>query len=184
MREDIDRWNAKFSGREIPDAPSPDPLLVDCEHLPNAGSAIDIACGSGHNAVWLATRGLDVTCVDGSVEGLRLALGLARRCGVSLTPIVADLDVDPIAGRFDLVVVMHYLNRALYRSLPARLNTGGVLVVKTFNTEFLERKPGFNPDYVLARDELPELITGLTILDYAQSPPAWPGKTHMVCRKD
>jgi SAM-dependent methyltransferase len=183
MRDDITRWNEKFSRRDIADTLAPDPLLVECEHLPAAGSAVDIACGTGHDAVWLATRGLAVTCVDGSIEGMRLALALARRHRVTLTPIVADLDACPLAGRFDLVIVMHYLNRPLYRSLPQRLKAGGILVVKTFNTDFLEHRPNFNPDYVLARDELPGLLPNLEILDYAQSPRRWHGKTHIVCRK-
>ncbi len=183
MRADIERWNGKFRGREAAAAPSPDPLLRDATWLPDGGSAIDIACGSGHNAVWLAERGFEVVAVDGSIKGLRLARELATRRRVSLQSVVADLDSWIPAGRFDLVVVMHYLNRTLYRQLPGLLAKGGILVVKTFNLDFLEQRPGFSADYVLAAGELPTLFPGLEIIDHAESPADAPGKSHIVARK-
>ncbi len=182
MKADIDRWDRKFRGREAPGAPRPDPLLQEAVRLPRGGSAIDIACGSGHNAVWLAERGFEVTAVDGSIEGLRLARALASRRGVELRLLVADLDSWQPAGRFDLVVVMHYLNRNLFRALPKLLAPAGVLVIRTFNRDFLAHRPGFSGDYVLEPGELPTLFPGLEILDHAESPADAPGKSHIVCR--
>ncbi|MCZ7598325.1 MAG: hypothetical protein M5U09_12265 [Gammaproteobacteria bacterium] len=77
MKSDIDRWNERFAGREPADRPRPDLVLAACRHLPAGGAALDVASGSGHNAVWLAHRGFDVTAIDGSVNGMRLAVDLA-----------------------------------------------------------------------------------------------------------
>ncbi len=183
MKEDIDRWNAKFAGREAGDTPSPDALLATTPHLPGGGLALDLASGSGQNAVWLAMRGFDVTAVDGSLNGMRLALSLARRCGVAIRPVVADLDAFEMAGSFDLVVVMNYLNRPLYRRLHRFVSPGGILIVKTFNRDFLDSHPRFNPAYVLDDGELPGLIDGLTVIEHAESPPGDAGRSHLVCRR-
>ena len=183
MRIDIERWNGKFRGREPALCPTPDPLLAGVSWLPARGSAIDIACGSGNNAVWLAERGLEVIAVDGSLEGLRLASGLAARRRVGIRPFVADLDTWVPAGRFDLVLVVRYLNRALLRRLPRLVAPHGILAVKVFNRDFLERRPGFNPSYLVDRGELPTLFASLEILDYQESPPESFGQSHIVCRR-
>lgn len=183
MKSDLERWNRKFSGREAGASPQPDEILTDCRYLPAHGTALDVASGSGQNAVWLAQRGLRVTAIDGSIEGMRLALALARRCGVGIDAVVADLDRYPLAGRFDLIIVMNYLNRPLYRILGNHLLPGGVLIAKTFNRDFLERRPGFRADYVLGPGELLELFGNLDILDHAESPPSAPGKSYLVGRR-
>lgn len=183
MKSDIDRWNERFAGREPADAPRPDPVLAACPHLPEGGSALDIASGSGHNAVWLALRGFDVTAIDGSVNGMRLALDLARRCGVTIRPIVADLDRYPLAGRYDVVLVLNFLDRTLYRALPERLVPGGVLIAKAFNRDALADRPDMNPDYVLEPGELPRLFPGLEVLEHAESPAGGESRSHIVCRR-
>lgn len=183
MKADIERWNEKFADREPADAPSPDPWLVATPHLPPGGRALDLAAGSGHNAVWLAEQGFDVTAIDGSINGLSLAKRLARRRGVNLCAAVYDLEHFELAGRFDLVIVMQYLNRPLFARLPGWLARDGILAVKTFNRDFLEKRPGFNPEYVLADGELPRLFGGLEIIEQAESPPDAFGRSHIVCRK-
>lgn len=183
MKSDIDRWNERFAGREPADRPRPDPVLAACRHLPAGEAALDVASGSGHNAVWLALRGFDVTAIDGSVNGMRLAVDLARRCGIVIRPIVADLDRYPLAGSYDVVLVLNFLDRALYRALPERLAPGGILIAKAFNRDALAERPGMNPDYVLEPGELPRLFDGLEVLDHAESPAGGEGRSHIVCRR-
>lgn len=77
------------------------------------GRALDLACGEGRNAVWLAERGWDVTAVDFSARALEKARDLAVRRGVAVRLVEADLaDHEPEPGGADLVVV-------LYLHLPA-----------------------------------------------------------------
>jgi tellurite methyltransferase len=183
MKEDIERWNRKFAQRSPEQQATPDSLLSSTRYLPSGGSALDIAAGSGNNAVWLAQRGFHVTAIDGSINGLRLATALARRNGVDIHAVVADLDHYPLVGQFDLVIVMHYLNRTLYRTLADQLAIGGVLMVKTFNRDFLKSKPSFNAEYVLEAGELLRVFDDLDVLEHRESPPGEVGKSHIICRR-
>ena len=183
MQSDIDRWNRKFRGRAVAERPTPDDWLIDNPWLPSEGSALDLASGSGQNAVYLAQQGLDVTAIDGSREGMALALALANNCGVALRTVVADLDTHVPDGQYDLVIVFHYLNRDLFPRLPGLLKPGGMLMVKTFNMDFLARKPGFNPDYVLQPGELSRLFAGLDVLADRESPASAPGKSLFAGRR-
>ena len=83
------------------------------------GRALDLACGSGRNAVWLAFRGWPVTGVDFSDVALEQARGLAAERGVEVDWVEADLlGWRPFDAAFDLVVV-------LYLQLPAERARGG-----------------------------------------------------------
>ncbi|MFT5113495.1 MAG: tellurite methyltransferase [Parasphingorhabdus sp.] len=183
MHEDIQRWNKKFAGREISTAPDPDDCLIDNLYLPGIGDALDIASGSGQNAIYLAQKGLNVTAIDGSETGMQLAEGLADNCGVAINRIVTDLDNYQLIGSFDLIIVLHYLNRDLFRQIPTHLKPGGVLVAKTFNEDFLQGRPSFNPDFVLKPDELLTLFSGLDVLQHLQSPDDAPGKSLLIAQK-
>ena len=77
------------------------------------GTALDLACGEGRNAVWLAGRGWRVTGVDFSDVAIAKARELAARRGVDVELVCADLlDYEPDPGAYDLVVV-------LFLQLPA-----------------------------------------------------------------
>ncbi len=72
MHPDIERWNRKYQNGNPNPAFEPDPLLSDYRHLLDGkGKALDVACGVGHNALFLARLGYDVVGVDGSIVGLR-----------------------------------------------------------------------------------------------------------------
>lgn len=72
------------------------------------GRALDLACGEGRNAVWLAGRGWDVTGVEFSPRALAKARELAAARGVALTLVEADLtEYEPAPGSADLVVVLY-----------------------------------------------------------------------------
>ena len=72
------------------------------------GSAIDLACGEGQNAIWLATRGWTVRGVDYSGVAIEKARARAQRDGVDVDFVEADLvEYEPEAGAFDLVLVLY-----------------------------------------------------------------------------
>ena len=109
---------------------------------PRAPRAIDLACGAGRNAVYLAERGWDVTACDVSLEGLRAAQTLARKRGVSLRLFCQDLETAQLpVEHFDLVVSFFYLQRELFPQIKAALRPGGFVVFKTYTTDQL-RFPG------------------------------------------
>lgn len=164
VREDIERWDAKYA-RARPRF-DPDPLVVEQAAQLGGGTALDLACGVAANALFLAGCGFEAFAVDGSFEGVRLGMAESRRRGLPLLAFVADLDCYPLPPeRFDLVVVIRYLNRGLFPAIRASLRPGGVLVYRTFNVRHLSDSPTFNPDYLLQPGELLERVRGLEVLD-------------------
>jgi SAM-dependent methyltransferase len=108
-----ERWNERYGGAELLWSSTPNRFLVaETEDLA-PGRALDLACGEGRNAVWLAERGWRVTGVDFAEAALAKATELAAGRGVELELVHADLvDWVPPPRAYDLVVV-------LYLQLPA-----------------------------------------------------------------
>ncbi len=115
----------------------PPEFLASWAHLlppPTAGPVLDLACGSGRAAVWLAQRGYRVTGVDHLPEALDLARRLATSQGVAVELVTGDLrqrEAWP-PGPWAAVLCFRYLQRDLLRALPALLADGGVVMVRTF----------------------------------------------------
>ncbi len=169
---DRERWNAKYAAKPAPDALSPDDWLVEqVADLP-PGQAVELACGPGHNAIWLALHGWQVDAVDVSATGLARAQELATRFGARVNWITADLDVFvPEPAAYDLALVFRFLDR---RRLPGIIQTalqpGARLVYETFTTAHLARPDGHmkNPAFALATGELPRLFPQFDVVSYAE----------------
>ncbi len=96
-------WDRRY--REHGWSAVPDENLVDLVAALLPGRALDLGCGTGRNALWLARVGWAVTGVDASRVGLDMALEQAAREGVDLDVVRADLlDYEPARGAYDLVV--------------------------------------------------------------------------------
>lgn len=144
---------------------SPAPLLVEVADLLPPGNVLDIACGSGRNAVYLARLGWRVTAVDSSavaIESLR-----KRASGLTLDARVADLErgefaIEPHA--YDLICDFFYLQRDLFPHIREGVRTGGV-----FTGAIHLEGGGHNPAFVLRNGELREEFTGWKILFYSEA---------------
>jgi len=109
-----ERWNRRWAGEErVHASTAPSRFVVDEVAGLRPGAALDLACGAGRNAVWLAGQGWRVTAVDFSGVALRMARGLEAERRVSVEWVEADvLAWTPPARAYDLVCV-------LYLQLPA-----------------------------------------------------------------
>jgi SAM-dependent methyltransferase len=125
----IESWNRRYAaGEKLDLAPLP---LVErfAANLP-AGDALDLACGPGRHAIYLAERGWRVTAVDGSpiaIDALR-----ARSEKGSIDARLADLERGGFAipeNTFDLVLDILYLQRDLIPGLKAAVRPGGHAIV-------------------------------------------------------
>lgn len=162
---DARRWNERYSRPGRTFGFLPDQALLACEPLlPAAGRALDIACGTGGNALWLAGRGFDAIGVDLSLAGARVARAEARRRGVPLHLLVADALALPLASRFHLVVVTRFLDRALFPVLLRLPCPGGCVFYHTFNQRHRRSHPSFNSDYLLQDGELQRVFQGYQLL--------------------
>ena len=120
--------------------------------IPAAGAVLDLACGQGRHARFLAGLGLTVEAVD------RDEVALASLASVpGVTPRCADLETGPwpYAGqRFAGIVVTRYLHRPLLPLLLDALADGGVLLYETFMVGQERFGRPSNPDFLLRSQEL------------------------------
>jgi SAM-dependent methyltransferase len=142
--------------------------LVHNRHLlPEAGDSLDLACGSGRNAIWLAEHGFRTIAVDRDTAAIQALDQEAARRGLAIRAQVLDLEsgepfLEP--GTFELIVVVHYLHRPLFPWLVRALRRGGVLVYETFTRAQAARGKPTNPAFLLQPGELVNLVRPLTIV--------------------
>lgn len=131
----------------------PSPFLVRFAHLlPRQGRALDLACGNGRHARFLAARGLVVLAVDRDAAALA---GLAGHGGIETRAVDLETGHWPLAmERFDAIVVTNYLHRPLLPHVLAALCPDGVLVYETFAAGNQSFGRPSNPHFLLAPDEL------------------------------
>lgn len=132
---DREVWNRRYADREFVWTSEPNRFLVEEAGALPAGRALDLACGEGRNAVWLAQRGWQVTGVDFSEVGLGKARALAMARGVRAEWIVSDvLGYAPEPQAFDLVLVFYLQvpaadRRPIVRTAAGAVAPGGLLLL-------------------------------------------------------
>ena len=145
----------------------PSPWLVECAgRLPTRGHALDVACGSGRHAVWLAAHGLTTWGGDVLPDALRRAGALAQaareladsaelrpRAELAFAVIDATRDLPWRTGRFDVICGFRYLDRTLFPRLLVHLAPGGWLVWETFTIEQLRFGKPRRPEFLLKHGE-------------------------------
>jgi SAM-dependent methyltransferase len=133
--------------------------------IPAGGEVLDLACGTGRHAVFLAERGHPVTAVD-----IDLSLSESSRPVVGVQWLQADLEDTswPFPDEpFQAVVVTNYLHRPLLGPLLAAIAPGGLLIYETFSMGQAKYGRPRNPAYLLMPGELLELVRGrLRVLAY------------------
>ena len=146
--------------------------------LPREGRALDVACGRGRHALWLAAHGLTTVAVDRDADAIRELNEAARERRLPLRAEVRDLEsragpfgpADPFGPAlfhgsvFDVIVVVHYLHRPLFPALIEALAPDGLLVYETFTREQAARGKPTNPDFLLKPGELLDLVRPLEVL--------------------
>lgn len=124
------KWDARYAAGAYQARPHPSAFLVECEPLlPAPGRALDVACGAGRNALFLAERGWTVEAVD--ISPIALRRGAERAQGLPIRWRERDLDAGlDVTGRYELIVNIRYVDLPLLRALLGRLRPGGMLLVE------------------------------------------------------
>ena len=178
---DRERWDRKYSAGEGPVHFEPDRLLTGHRALLSGGQALDVACGFGGNALYLAAQGYQVDAVDVSSVALAHAQAEARRRQQPIQFVQADLSrwwVPP--GRYDLILVLFYLNRELMSQIGTGLRPGGWLFQANRSRHYLTIRPDFDPAYLLEPGELLRLAqeAGLQVVYYVDDDCRLPDAPH------
>jgi SAM-dependent methyltransferase len=151
----------------MPEEPSA--LLVENRALlPAGGGALDIAMGSGRNALYLASLGFRVTGVDLSTVAVELCREKAARLGLAVKAIVADLEHFRLpTDTYDLIINFHYLQRSLAGPMARALKRRGVLFFESFTVDQLQYSYGpKDPAFLLRPAELRDMFPTLETLLY------------------
>jgi SAM-dependent methyltransferase len=186
------RWDIKYE-QGLPSLTEPDPFFISAyERFVNPsfpkvgvlGAALDLAGGLGRHALWLASRGWQVTVVELS------DVAIAK---LSQTALELHVNVDLFAGdaaeyklepaQFDLIVLFYHLDRSLFPGIVSALKPGGLLICKMslrWDSGESLTTATTNP---LQRNELPSLVPELDVLHHEERPVRDRGVVEFVGRK-
>ncbi len=170
---DAMQWDERYTERPLVWSSGPNQFLVqEVGELP-AGRALDLACGEGRNALWLAEQGWQVTATDFSQVAIDKARALADRRGLEVAFQVADATDAAPGGPYDLVVVFYLQlpgdqRRLAHRNAAAALAPGGTLLVVGHDRDNLDQGVGgpSSPEVLLTTDGVLDDLdgTGLEIV--------------------
>lgn len=155
---------------ELDKLPEPSLFLVENINLLPRGRALDIAMGSGRNAIYLAGMGFDVEGVDISPEAVNKAVELSRIAGVTIKAKVADLEDNYHIkkGVYDVIICFSYLQRSLIPRIKDGLRQGGMVVYETFLIDQAQWGKPKNPAYLLKYNELLDMFRDFRCLRYRE----------------
>jgi tellurite methyltransferase len=151
-------WEGYYS--DAPNLPlEPEALLVQIAEMLPPGRALDLACGAGRNAIYLARLGWRVMAVDSSAAAI--ARLTERAEGLPIETRVADLErgefaIEPLG--YDLICDVHYLQRSLFPQIREGVRPGGMVVAAIHLEGSFALRPG----------ELREEFAGWKILFYSE----------------
>jgi 2-polyprenyl-3-methyl-5-hydroxy-6-metoxy-1,4-benzoquinol methylase len=163
-----DKWNRFYSQPNLNTEPAP--ILVENNFLlPKQGIALDLACGLGNNARYMAKVGLTVDAWDISdiaLENLNQQIATTK---LNIDTKQCKIDSDSLPhNHYDVVVICRFLDRNLCNAIMASLKSGGLLLYQTYTRSKLDKIGPNNPDFLLETNELLQLFAPLTVIFYRE----------------
>ena len=165
-------WDERYSDNELAYGEAPNGFLASmADRLPRHGHALDIGAGQGRNALFLASRGLDVLAVDQSVVGMQKAEQLAEQRGLSLRTQTVDLqDFDADSNSFDVIssIFVHLpaaLRAQVHKRVGAWLKPGGLFLLEAYAPDQIARGTGGpkDPSLLASLDVILDELKGLAV---------------------
>jgi SAM-dependent methyltransferase len=182
-------WDLKYE-QGLTSLTQPDPFFISAygkfvdQSFPKAGMALDLACGLGRHALWLASRSWQVSVVDVSDVAIGKLSHVALELNVNLNIFVGDAaqyNFEPT--RFDLIVLFYHLDRSLFPKMVSALNPSGLLICKMSLRWDSDRRLTTVSTSPLHRNELPSLVPELHVLHHQERPVRDRGVVEFVGRK-
>jgi SAM-dependent methyltransferase len=165
---DLQGWNERYRTEDRDTEPAP--LLVRTAARLNPGRALDLACGAGRNALWLAHNGWRVTAVDGAAEAIAILRRKAAAQNLLIATRTANLERDEYQiepGAWELIAMCYYLQRNMFAPAKTGLAPNGILLAIVHITG-----TGEEPTHTRMRPgELKSFFDGWDILHYFEGMP-------------
>jgi SAM-dependent methyltransferase len=180
-------WDAKHSLAANEAAQEPAGILTELWPLLAAGAALDLACGRGRNALFLAEHRRHVTAVDWSGAALDIVEDRAKASKIPVRRIQridetkaptcagidllqADLETVALpANRYSVILCVRYLQRSLFPQVCRALRPGGMLLFETHTQAQLDFSGGpRDPAHLLNRGELRRAFPELEVVFYRE----------------
>ena len=155
---------------------TPENIVKDILKYKKSGSVLELGTGEGRNALFLASRGFQVTAIDISNQGIANLQDKAKELGVTINAQVKDIENFKIESDFDVFIstyVFHHLRRPnvaqLIQSMQDHTKTGGFHAIAAFTKDgdFYRNDPETDKFY-LNPGELQKLYAGWETLNYAE----------------
>ena len=163
---DQTRWDKYYNMEEFLYGTEPIPFLKDNISLLPKNKALDLAMGEGRNGVYLATQGFEVLGLDISPIGLNKAQQLAKHFNTTIQTRVVDLENYQLEkNSYDVIICTYYLQRDLFNQIKASLKPGGMVLIETFNSDYLKYSR-FPKKYLLKHNELLEIFKDFKVIRY------------------
>ena len=178
--EDRDKWNQRYAEDSYRKS---NPVSLLSEWLPRVppGKALDVACGAGRNAFFMAEAGYRVDAIDISHQGLKLAAHKAAENGLDVNWIEHDLDQPFVFDRdYNLIVVLWYVNLPLIEQLCDCLAPGAYLLCEEHLRSDAEVIGPGNPDFRVSPGSLRAAVSTLDLLLYQESVEPIPEGGHIA----
>lgn len=160
---DRDKWDRRYREGAYQTRAHPSAFVTQCaDYLPPTGRALDLACGAGRNALYLAERGLAVDAVDISAIALERARAAAADLPIAWLEHDLDLGFDAPAS-YDVIVNIRYVNVPLLAKLLCSLHPGGLLMVEQHLRGYHDVVGPTNPAFRVAPGDLAQLAAALQV---------------------
>jgi SAM-dependent methyltransferase len=167
MMDRARHWNQRYSQTPSEEREPASLLVENLVLLPLGGKALDLAMGTGRNAVYLASLGFRVTGIDISPVAVQMARSRAQWAGVKIEGIVANLEHYRLPeAEYDVVLNFYYLQRSLAPQIVRSLRPGGVLCFESYTQEQARYGRPHTISYLLRSGELAQMFPELETLHY------------------
>jgi len=164
-----EKWDEKYAQANLNSIANPCFVLKQHSRLlPFHGQALELACGLGGNARFLAQCGLKTHAWDISDNALTVLNNFASLNQLTITPLITDLEQMILPyQQFDVIVVSRYLDRSQFKAIQDALKPKGLLYYQTFLAPVQENAPQ-NPDFYIQPNEFNQAWSKLKTLVYGE----------------
>jgi SAM-dependent methyltransferase len=170
-----DDWNRRYEGKELLWSAEPNRFLVEEVAALAPGRALDLACGEGRNAIWLAEQGWSVDAVDYSDVAIDKARRVGEARGVEVRWVRDDVETYVPSPAYDLVIVF-YLQlpwesmRGVIRRAEAAVAEGGTFLLVGHDLTNLEEGHGGpkSPTVLYTPDDVAAELSELRVVEAAR----------------